>query len=81
MAKTNSMLFCTKSKRKILNSNDGKLILLIHDRDLESIDIIKYLGVHVDYNLSWKDHLKSVASKVCEKDETRVDLYYSFTMR
>ena len=56
-----SMLICTKSRRKILNSNDDKLI---HDRELESVDIIKYLGVHVDYNLSWEDHLKSVTSKV-----------------
>ena len=25
---------------------------------------MKYLGVHVDYSLSWKDHLKSVTSKL-----------------
>ena len=49
VAKTKSMLICTKSRRKILNSNDDKLNLLIRDRELESIDVIKYLGVHVDY--------------------------------
>ena len=64
VAKTKSMLICTKSRRKILNSNDDKQNLLIRDRDLESIDVIKYLGVHVDYSLSWKEHLKSVTSKV-----------------
>ena len=53
------MLICTKSRRKILNSNDDKLNLLIRDRELESIDVIKYLGVHVDY-------LKSITSKVSE---------------
>ena len=63
VAKTKSMLICTKSRRKILNSNDDKLNLLIRDRELESIDVIKYLGVHV-YSLSWKEHLKSVTSKV-----------------
>ena len=31
---------------------------------LESVDLIKYLGVNVDYSLSWKDRLKSVTSKV-----------------
>ena len=64
VAKTKSTLICTKSRRKILNSNDDKLNLLIRDRELESIDVIKYLGVHVYYCLSWKEHLKSVTSKV-----------------
>ena len=63
VAKTKSMLTCTKSRRKILNSNDDKLNLLIRDRELESVDVINYLGVHVDYSLSWKDNLKSVTSK------------------
>ena len=53
-AETKSVLICTKSKQKILNSNDDKLDLLIHDRELQSVDVIEYLGVHVDYRLSWK---------------------------
>ena len=63
LAKTKSMLICTKSRRKILSSND-KLNLLIRNRELESVDVIKYPGIHVDYSLSWKDLLKSVTSKV-----------------
>ena len=57
VAKTKSMLICTKSRRKIINSNDDELNLLIRDRELESVDVIKYLGEHVDHSLSWKDHL------------------------
>jgi len=64
VAKTKSMLICTKSRRKILNNNDNELNLQICDRELDSVDVIKYLGVHVDDSLSWKDHLKSVTSKV-----------------
>ena len=64
VTKTKSMLIGTKSRWKILNSNDDKLNLLIRDRELESFDVMKYLGVHADYSLSWKDHLKSVISKV-----------------
>jgi len=64
VAKTKSMLICTKSRRKILNTNEDKLNLLIRDRDLESADVTKYLGVDVDYSLGWKDHFKSVTSKV-----------------
>ena len=50
VAKTKSMLICTESRRKILNSNDDTLNLLIRDRELESVDVIKYLGMHVDYS-------------------------------
>ena len=64
MAKTKSMLICTKARRKFLNTKEDKLILLIRERDLESIDVIKYLGIHVDESLSWKDHSKSVTFKV-----------------
>ena len=61
------MLICTKSRRKILNSNNDKLNLLIRKRELESVDVIKCQCVHVDYSLSWKDHLKSVTSKVSRR--------------
>ena len=44
--------------------NDEKLNLQIRDREVDSVDVIKYLGVHADYSLSWKDHLKYVTSKV-----------------
>ena len=64
IAKMKSMLICAKSRWKILNSNDDKLNLLIRDKELESVDVIKYLGVYVDYSLSWKDHSKSVTTKV-----------------
>ena len=50
VTKTKSMLICTKSRWKILNGNDDKLNLLIRERELESVDVIKYLGVHVDYS-------------------------------
>ena len=63
-AKTKSMLICTKSRRKILNNNGDEFNLLHRDRELKFVDLIKYLGVHIDYSLSWKDHLKCVTSKV-----------------
>ena len=48
VAKTKSMLICAKARRKIFNTKEDKLNLLIRDRDLESVDVIKYLGAHVD---------------------------------
>ena len=64
VAKTKSMLICTKSRGKTLSTNDDKLTFLTRDRGLKSVDVIKYHGVHVDYSLSWKDHLQCVTSKV-----------------
>ena len=64
VAKTKSMLICTKPKRRILENNDVKLTLMIRDRELDLVDEIKYLGVNVDDSLSWKEHIKSVTSKV-----------------
>ena len=58
------MLIYTKPRRRILNSNDEGLNLVIRDRELDLVDEIKYLGLHVDDNLNWKEHLKSVTSKV-----------------
>ena len=63
-AKSKSILICTKSRREILTSNDDKLNFLIRNRELESVDVIKYLGVHVDYSLSWNDRLKYATSMV-----------------
>ena len=64
VAKTKSMLICTKPKRRILENDDVKLTLMIRDRELDLVDEIKYLGVNVDDSLSWKENIKSVTSKV-----------------
>ena len=56
VAKMKSVLICTKSRRKFFNTNEDKLNLPIRDRDLETVDVIEYLGVHVNYSLSCKSH-------------------------
>ena len=57
------MLIYTNPRRRIFNSNDEKLNLKIRDRELDLVDKIKYLGVHVDDSWIWNEHLKSVISK------------------
>ena len=52
-AKIKSMIICIKSGWKILNSIADKLILLMHDNELESADIISNYLVQVDDSLSW----------------------------
>ena len=39
--KTKSMLICSKSRRKSLNTNKDKLTLLICDKYVESVNVIK----------------------------------------
>ena len=64
VAKTNSMLVATKQKHNILNSRNDDLDLKIRDNDLEIIQKTKYLGVQIDKSLNWKEHIKTVSTKV-----------------
>ena len=62
--KTNSMLLCTKQKHNILKSLDEGLDLKIHENELQIVKKTKYLGVQIDNSLDWKEHIKSVSSKI-----------------
>ena len=64
VAKTNSMLVSTKQKHNILKSRNGDLDLKIRDNELEVIQKTKYLGVQIDNSLNWKEHIKTVSTKV-----------------
>ena len=62
--KTNSMLICTKPKRKTLIDSNLKLDLTIEGNELEGVPCIKYLGVQIDHNLNWKEHIKTISLKI-----------------
>ena len=64
IAKTNSMLVSTKQKHNILKSRNEDLNLKIRDNDLEIIQKTKYPGVQIDNSLNWKEHIKTVSTKV-----------------
>ena len=64
VAKTHSMLLCTKQKRKILKSQDESMVLKIRDNELEDVQNTKYLGVQIDSSLDWKEQIKAVSTKV-----------------
>ena len=66
VAKTNSMLVSTKQQHNILKSRNDDLDLKIRDNDLEIIQKTKYLGVQIDNSLNWKEHIKTVSTKVQE---------------
>ena len=64
VAKTNSMLVSTKQMHNILKSRNEDLHLKLRDNELEIIQETKYLGVQIDNSLNWKEHIKTVSTKV-----------------
>ena len=64
VAKTQSMLIATKPKHRTLNNAAEKLHLKIRGSELDVVYKTKYLGVHVDNSLDWKEHIKTVSTKV-----------------
>ena len=56
VAKTQSMVISTKQKLAVLKSRTEQLNLHINDTDLDGVQSIKYLGVHVVNTLDWKKH-------------------------
>ena len=62
--KTHSMLISTKAKHNALKNKNESLNLKIRDNELEVVQKTKYLGVQIDNSLDWKEHIKTVSSKV-----------------
>ena len=54
-AKTNCILFTKKIE---------KMTLRLGDFELRQTDCVKYLGVHMDSNLSWNRHIQQIESKL-----------------
>ena len=64
VAKTHSMLICSKSKHRSIKISGKTFVPTIRDKSLDIVGTTKYLGVQIDQNLDWKEHIKYVASKV-----------------
>ena len=64
VAKTKSMLVSTKQTHNILKSRNENLDFKIRDNEFEIIQKTKYLGVQIDNSLNWKEHIKTVSTKV-----------------
>ena len=64
VAKTHTMLICSKSKQKALIKSNEKLEIKVNGENLMAVEKIKYLGIQIDQNLEWKEHITYVSSKV-----------------
>ena len=64
VAKPQSVVISIKQKLAALNSQTEQSNLHIHDKDLDGVQSIKYLGVHIDNTLDWKKHTQEVSKKI-----------------
>ena len=62
--KTHALLISTKPKHKSLKNQDESLNLEIQNNELDVVQKTKYLGIHIDNTLEWKEHTKTICSKV-----------------
>ena len=53
-----------ENKHKSLEGTGESLCLKTRDNDLPLVENTKYLGVQIDNSLDWKEHIKSVSTKV-----------------
>ena len=64
VAKTHSMLIATQQKHKSLAYSDIRFDPKIREKEIEIRSKAKYLGVQIDDNLNWKEHIRAVSAKV-----------------
>ena len=64
VTKMNFMLVPSKQKNKILKVQNDILKSKIQGVELEFMQNTKYLGVQVDNTLDWREHIKTIFSKV-----------------
>lgn len=62
LTKTNFILFCSKRK---LNLNPGcNIAINIDNQCVARVSSTKFLGVHIDEHLTWKDHITYISKKI-----------------
>ena len=63
VAKTPSILIATKPKHRAFNNAAERFHLTIRGNELDIVNKTKYLGIHADNSLDWKEHIKAVSTK------------------
>ena len=64
VAKTHSMLNCTKQKHNSLKNQDKVLKLKMRNNELYVVKTTKHLGLQIDHSLDWKEQIKAVSKMV-----------------
>ena len=63
VSKTKVMLLHSKTKQRILHD----FYVYLNDERLEIVDQYKYLGVIIDSNLRWKEHVDNLCKRISMK--------------
>ena len=63
VSKTKVMLLHSKTKQRILHDFD----VYLNDERLEIVDQYKYLGVIIDSNLRWQEHVDNLCKLISMK--------------
>jgi hypothetical protein len=66
-SKTKSMLITTWQKRNSLSPDSRNLSLYLNNECLENVSHEKLLGVHINHNLSWEEHIYHIEKTVNRK--------------
>ena len=84
-SKTKYMVF--SDKKSIINTNHN---LTLNNQKIDPVNTYKYLGLHLQSNLKWNDHIQHISRKVSSllgplikcsyvlPQSTRLKLYYSY---
>ena len=64
VGETNFSLFHKSGKKYSIPSH--LLTLKINNHDIERVNTMKFLGVLLDDNLSWKEHIKYLENKIAK---------------
>ena len=66
VAKTQSMILGSSSnlKKQDIDNGDPKINLHINEDNLDIIESNKYLGVHIDSELKWREHITFAIGKI-----------------
>ena len=66
LSKTKSMIIgCSRLRHRYIEGSSFRI--MIYDQPVEIVSKYKYLGVIIDENLSWKDHIDYIASRVSQR--------------
>ena len=62
--KTKTMLICSRPKSKVIEENNEQLRVRVNNKNIESVNTTKLLGIYLDRNLTWNDHVDVTSRKI-----------------
>ena len=63
-AKTKAMLVCSNRKAKKLDNRRESLNINLDGKTIETVKCAKLLGIHLDSNLTWNEHVEQTTKKI-----------------